>query len=91
METTENYLSAMESGRAVPSLMMLFKYFVACGFDTTALVTLTIQKADSQKSLKKQKAALVQKIFDMDDEQVGYLLEQAKLAETLGLKIKTKK
>lgn len=88
---TENYISALENGRAVPSIPVLLKYLLTGGFDVSPLTSLEIRDKNSLKPMSKLKSSLVQKICTLDDEQLGYLAEQMKLAELFNLKIKSKK
>ena len=88
---TENYISALESGRAVPSIPVLLKYFLIGGFDVSPLSNLEIKDKELLKSTSKLKSNLIQKIYTLDDEQLGYLAEQVKLAELFNLKIKSPK
>lgn len=88
---TENYISALENGRAVPSIPVLLKYLLIGGFDVSSLTSLEIRDKTLLKPASKLKSSLVQKIYTLDDEQLGYLAEQVKLAELFNLKIKSQK
>lgn len=91
LDITENYVSALENARAVPSVNILLKYLIACGFDVDMLKELSITDSDALKPRSKERLTLIQRIYSFDDEQVGFLLEQAKIAEALNLRIKPKK
>lgn len=88
---TENYVSALESARAVPSVKVLLKYFLACGFDVSPLTELVISDPSVLKAQNKARLELIQKIYSFHNEQIGFLAEQAKLAEAFDFKIKAAK
>jgi transcriptional regulator with XRE-family HTH domain len=91
LEITENYISALESARATPSLRLLFKYLIACGFDDASLKELSINDPNTIRPQNKERQTLIQKVYSLDDEQVGFLIEQVKVAEVFNMKIKSKK
>lgn len=91
LEITENYVSALESARATPSVNLLLKYLIACGFDVASLKELSINDPDVIRPQSKERLALIQKVYSLDDEQIGFLTEQAKVAEVFNMKIKSKK
>lgn len=87
--TTENYLSAVENGREMPSLPVLIRYLLINGFDLEPLRTLSIpKKARANDPEVKNKVALIDKIYSLDADQVQFLAEQAKVATNLRLKMK---
>lgn len=90
MGITENYLSAFESARAIPSLQTFLQYLKFSGFDVSPLKNLEIRESESLRPIDKDRAALIARIYTLEDDQVGYLKEQLKIAELFDLRIKTK-
>jgi transcriptional regulator with XRE-family HTH domain len=89
LKITENYVSALESARATPSIQVFLKYLIACGFDVDPLSALEVVSKETLRPTSKTRNSLIQKIYTFDEEQLGYLAEQAKLAELFQLKIKS--
>lgn len=90
LEITENYLSALESARATPSLQMFFRYLIQSGFDVSSLKFLEINEKEMLRPLSKMRSSVVQKIYSLDEDQIGYLSEQTRIAELFDLRIKSK-
>lgn len=82
MGLTENYLSAVENAREFPSLKTFLKYLLLLGFDTKPLENLEIAPEQLNKNIENtEKGELIGKILRLDQDQVSFLIEQAKLAE----------
>lgn len=90
LEITENYLSAFENGRVVPSLQLFLRYLLLSGFDVSTLTSLKISDTQATRPTNKVKTALIQKIYSADDGHVAYLAEQSKIADLFDLQIKSK-
>lgn len=88
IDKTENYVSSIENGREFPSLKTFLHYLLVNNFDIEPLLKLSI-KNDCSTTKSSKKFELVDKIYSLDEDQVIYLVEQAKIAEEF--KFKTKK
>lgn len=89
---TENYISAIESGREVPSLTLFIKYLLCNNFDLSALKCLEIQSSSSSKDKEvKEKQILARKIYSLSTDQVEFLSQQASMVESYGINKKKKK
>lgn len=89
LDKGENYVSAFENGRAFPSIRVFLKYLMLLGIDLTPLKRLRIQKAANRNTSNEAKRALIEKVYKLDDNQVGYLLAQEKIAEIYKMKKKS--
>lgn len=80
---TVNYFSAVENGNEFPSMKLFLSYLLLCDFDTSPLKKLKVRAAneDGSNALTGKRVELIQKILDLDEAQVGFLLEQAKISE----------
>lgn len=72
---TENYISALESARAIPSIKTFLKYLLINGFDIGPLENLQITGGKLMKPSSKLKVSLMRKIDSFDHEQLVALLE----------------
>ncbi len=87
---TENYLSAIENGREIPSLQVFLKYLYCCGFNLDLLHSLAIERLPRGKeSLVKEQAHLARKVYSLSLEQVSLLARQADALS--GFTVKSKK
>ncbi len=91
LEITENYLSALENGRVVPSLQLFLRYLLLSGFDVSPLTALQINDTPATRAEDKTKIALIQKIHSATEGHVAYLAEQSKVADLFDLQIKPKR
>ena len=87
---TENYISSIENGREFPSLKTFLDYLLINGFATTPLTRLCIEKESRTDLELNAKQALVNKIYSLNNSQVSFLSEQAKLVEVFALRQKMK-
>lgn len=89
---TENYLSSIENGREMPSLKTFLEYLTTAGFETSPLLQLVINQLQNEgKGEQRERTKLVQKVYSLNNEQVKFMLEQAKVAEFFRMKQRTKK
>lgn len=87
---TENYISAIENGRVLPSMKTFLHYLVVNGFDPEPLTQLSISEFSEGKISGQKKSDLIDRIYQLDEDAVNFLAEQAKVAEGFKLKVKKK-
>lgn len=87
IQISENYLSAFESARAIPSVTTFFRYLMASGFDLSPLLSMEIKNAELLKINSPLKTALLQKLYTCSEAQIAFLTEQSKLADLFDFKL----
>jgi transcriptional regulator with XRE-family HTH domain len=96
LRLTPNYLSALENGRAIPSMETFLRYLTAVGFDLRPLLRLSVTKsrwtAREATGLKPLRQELVDQLETLGEPQLRFLAEQIRISEVLDLKVrKTRK
>ena len=90
LDKTENYLSSIENGREFPSLKTFLHYLLVLGFDVQPLTKLAIDSEQLESAGAQRRSELIEKVDSLDDDQVDFLLEQSRLADTYRVKGKRK-
>ena len=89
LDKTINYLSAIENGNEFPSMKLFLSYLMLCNFDISPLKKLKIKSDGSHYfGLSSKRVELIEKILSLDEVQLSFLLEQARIAEVFKLKQK---
>lgn len=92
VDATENYLNAVENGREMPSLIVFLKYLTVSGFDLSPLTRMAILRPPAKViAANRRKYQLSQKVYSLEEDQVSFLLAQAKMAEELDLQSRPKR
>ena len=82
LDKTENFVSAVENGREIPSLKTFLQYLLISGFDVEPLKSLMIGPSDGENSpLSQNQKVLIEKIYDLNDLEVQFLAEQSTIAQ----------
>ena len=82
---TENYLSSVENGREFPSMKTFLRYLITVGFDVSPLTRLSVEEPAT-----KLRAKLADKIYSLDEEELGYLVQQTSMLDDYQVKSKKK-
>lgn len=92
LSKTVNYFSAVENGNEFPSMKLFLSYLMLCNFDITPLKSLKIQdseQGDEDKvGLSSKRVELIETILGLNEAQLGFLMEQAKIAKVFNLRQK---
>lgn len=91
LEVTENFVSSIENGREIPSLGLFLKYLLINNFDIEPLKNLRIASRGSGSKGNRKKTELLNKIYKLDDEEVSFMVEQAKMAEIFKVRSRKRK
>lgn len=88
---SENFVSSVENGRELPSLTLFFKYLIVNNFEVEALKQLKVKAQCLDSNTARSKNELLNKIYALDEDQISFLAEQAKVAEIFKVKTKRKR
>lgn len=88
LSKTVNYFSAVENGNEFPSMKLFLSYLMLCNFDISPLKNLKIRELEegNPSELSTRRVELIEKILGLNEAQLGFLLEQAKIAEVFKLR-----
>ena len=92
MEISENYLSSIENGRVFPSIKVFLAYLVLNSFDLSALRQLSIGRApQGAVGAHGVRLELLSSISAMNEVQLDFMVQQAKLVEDYKVRSRRKR
>ena len=78
LDISENYLSAFENSRKVPSIKLFLNYLKINGFDLQPLENLKVTHSKNLSPSAKGKITLFNEIENMDSEEIDFLTDMVK-------------
>lgn len=87
LQVTPNYVSALENGRAMPSLETFLRYLLVVGFDTQVLLKLSFPGTSTETELSRLRSKIYELIQTSDEHQLRFLLEQIRIAQAFKIKV----